>query len=108
MSHFVSAKEAAAMLEVSLATLYAYTSRGQLRSEPEPGKPRERRYHREDVERLCDRKEARRNPEQAGARGLHWGSPVLSSSITLIDGGRLYYRGRDALEFARTATLEET
>src|SRR4030095_4274296 len=51
-SQFLTAKQAAAALGITRATLYAYTSRGQLRSEPVPGQTRERRYHREDVERL--------------------------------------------------------
>jgi citrate synthase len=92
---------------VTRATLYAYTSRGQLRSEPAPGRMRERRYYREDIERLRDRKEARRDPAKAAARGLHWGSPVLPSGITLIHDGKLYYRGRDVLRLAETATLEQ-
>jgi citrate synthase len=33
--------------------------------------------------------------------------PVLESSITLIADGRLLYRGRDAVELARSASLEE-
>ena len=96
------------MLGVSRATLYAYTSRGQIESLPLPGNPRERRYSAEDVRRLCARKDARRNPDQAVERGLNWGSPVLSSAITRIHNGRLLYRGRDAVDFASTATLEET
>src|SRR5262249_59327599 len=32
---------------------------------------------------------------------------VLDSSLTLIDGGRIYYRGRDALELARQASVED-
>jgi citrate synthase len=107
MHDSLTAGQAAAALGVTLPTLYAYTSRGQLRSEPAPGRTRERRYHRQDVERLLERKEARRDPAKAAARGLHWGSPVLSSSLTLIQNGRLYYRGRDALQLAETATLEE-
>src|SRR5215469_6149251 len=94
---YLGAKEAADALGVTMATLYAYTSRGQLRSEPAPERPRERRYHREDIERLRERKEARRDPAKAAARGLHWGSPVLSSSLTLIHEGRPYYRGHDVL-----------
>src|SRR5690348_16687567 len=101
------AAKAAAALGVSRATLYAYTSRGQLRSEPVPGRARERRYFREDIERLQERKDARRDPAKAAARGLHWGSPVLDSSITLIQDGALYYRGRDALQLAETAALEQ-
>src|SRR5213593_2677279 len=104
---YLTAKQAAGALGVTLPTLYAYTSRGQLRSEPVPGRPRERRYFREDVERLRERKETRRDPAKAAARGLHWGSPVLSSSITLIHNGKLYYRGQDVLRLAETATLEQ-
>jgi citrate synthase len=104
---YLTAQEAAAALGVTRATLYAYTSRGQLRSEPVPGQPRERRYYREDIERLQERKEARRDPAKAAARGLHWGSPVLESGITLIQEGRVSYRGQDAVKLAQTRTLEE-
>src|SRR4029453_12674948 len=113
--HHLTATHAAAILGVTRATLYAYASRGQLRSEAVPGRPRERRYYREDVQRLLDRKDARRDPAAgagrdpppAAPRGLHWGGPVLESGITLIHDGRLYYRGRDALTLAETATLED-
>ena len=106
-SYFLTAQQAAAALGVTSATLYAYTSRGQLRSEPIPGRPRERRYYREDVERLRERKESRRDPAKAAARGLHWGGPVLESGITLIHDGRLFYRGHDAVTLASTASLED-
>jgi len=102
-----TAQETADALGVTKATLYAYTSRGQLRSEPLPGQPRERRYYREDIERLLERKELRRDPAKAAARGLHWGSPVLDSGITLIHEGKFYYRGQDALKLAQERTLEE-
>jgi citrate synthase len=105
--HHLTATHAAGILGVTRATLYAYASRGQLRSEAVPGRPRERRYYREDVQRLLDRKDARRDPAAAAARGLHWGGPVLESGITLIHEGRLYYRGRDAVTLAETATLED-
>jgi len=104
---YLTAKQAADALGVTLATLYAYISRGQLQSEPVPGRPREHRYYREDIQRLRERKESRRDPAKAAAQGLHWGSPVLSSSITLIQNGRLYYRGRDAVKLAERATLEQ-
>jgi citrate synthase len=103
----LTAKQAADALGVTRATLYAYTSRGQLQSEPVPGRPRERRYCREDIARLQERKETRRDPAKAAARGLHWGSPVLASGITLIDDGKLYYRGRDVLKLAGKASLEQ-
>jgi citrate synthase len=106
-ARFLTARETADALGVSLATLYAYVSRGMLRSEPVSGNPRERRYLRDDVARLVERKEIRRDPNKAAARSLSWGAPVLDSSLTLIDGGRLYYRGRDALELAGQSTVEE-
>src|SRR5262245_66428833 len=106
-SYFLSAPQAAAALSVTPATLYAYTSRGQLRSEPVPGRPRERRYYREDIDRLRERKETRRDPAKAAARGLHWGGPVLESGITLIHEGKVYYRGHDAVALAETASLED-
>lgn len=106
-SRYLTAKQAAEALRVALPTLYAYTSRGQLQSEPVPGRPREHRYGREHIERWLERKEARRDPAKAAARGLHWGSPVLSSGITLIRNGRLYYRGQDVLKLAETVTLEQ-
>jgi citrate synthase len=104
--HHLTAGEAAKALGITPATLYAYVSRGQLRSEPTPGLPKARRYYREDLERLLERKEARRDPAKAAARGLHWGGPVLESGITLIHNGRFYYRGHDAVAFAETASLE--
>jgi len=107
LAPFLSAKEAAEALGVSLPTLYAYTSRGQLRSEPLAGRTRARRYFRQDIERLLERKETRRDPAAAAVRGLHWGSPVLSSGITLIHDGKLYYRGRNVAALAETATLEQ-
>jgi citrate synthase len=103
---FLSAAQAADALGVTRATLYAYASRGQLHSEPVTGDPKSRRYHRDDIERLRERKELRRDPARAAERGLHWGSPVLPSGITLIQDGALYYRGQDALKLAGTATLE--
>ncbi|HEX3553959.1 MAG TPA: citrate synthase family protein [Thermoanaerobaculia bacterium] len=104
---FLTAQEAAAELEISLATLYAYASRGMLRSEPVPGDPRARRYPREDVLRLQEKKELRKDPEKVAPKALSWGAPVLESAITLVQEGRLYYRGRDAVALARSASVEE-
>ena len=33
--------------------------------------------------------------------------PSIDSAISLIEGGRLYYRGRDAVRLSDSATLEE-
>src|SRR6478735_7299340 len=99
---WISAADAARLLGVSRATLYAYVSRGFVRSQTSPRSPRERAYARDDVERLQRRTEERRAPDKAAARALQWGLPILESSITLIDGQRLYYRGLDATMLARS------
>ena len=104
---WMSASEASRLLGVTRATLYAYVSRGFVRSQAASGSTRERMYSREDVERLRQRTEERRAPDKAAARALHWGMPILESSIALIDGSRLYYRGLDAAALARSRSLEE-
>ncbi len=104
---WVSATEAIEMLGVSRATLYAYVSRGRIRSEATAGNTRNRRYSRDDIERLRARTDERRNPGKAAEHALHWGLPILESAITLIAEGHIYYRGRDAAELARTSSLAD-
>ena len=104
---YLTAREAAAELGVSTATLYAYVSRGLVRSEATGGKRRERRYRAEDVRGLRERKEQRRDPSRAAEGALDWGTPVMESSITLIAGGRMYYRGHDAVELSGSCSLEQ-
>src|SRR5438105_6596851 len=99
-SSYLTARETAERLGIKRDTLYAYVSRGLLRSQPIPGS-RERGYRAEEVERL-----------RAG-RGLSRAThsepfvPVIDSAICLIEGGRLYYRGHDAIRLAETTTLED-
>jgi citrate synthase len=100
-SAWVGAAEAARLLGVTRATLYAYVSRSLVRSQVLPGSARERGYARDDIERLRRRTEERRAPDKAAARALQWGLPILESSIALIDGYHLYYRGHDAVQLAR-------
>jgi len=104
---WITAAEAARLLGVSRETLYAYVSRGFIRSEPLPGRPRVRRYSKDDVQRLRRRSEERRDPEKAAGNALHWGMPILESSISLMADGRLYYRGHDSSELARTRSIDE-
>src|SRR5690349_20668529 len=99
---WISASEAARRLNVSRPTLYAYVSRGFVRSQPSSAGSRQRRYAREDIERLRQRSDERRAPDKAAAHALQWGMPVLESAITLIDNGRMYYRGRDVATLAAT------
>ncbi|HTZ76336.1 MAG TPA: citrate synthase family protein [Stellaceae bacterium] len=101
-NRYLSAREAAARLKVTPATLYAYVSRGLIRSEPGAG--RRRRYLAEDVETLGRRHAASRDP---AAAALDWGAPVLDSAITAIAPSGPYYRGVDALALARAASVRD-
>ena len=107
MSHYLTAKQAAAELGISLPTLYAYVSRGLIRSEATAGKSRSKRYHAADIEMLKSRQALRHNPARAVETALHFGTPLLESAITLIENGRCYYRAHDALQLAQTHTFEE-
>ncbi|MBN9089260.1 MAG: citrate synthase family protein [Reyranella sp.] len=102
---WLTSKEAARRLGVSSATLYAYVSRGLLRSEGSNGQ-RERRYSADDVAGLKRRRDVGRKAESIAANALDFGTPVLESALTLIEHGRLYYRGWDATELARGSALE--
>src|SRR4051812_45199991 len=95
-SGYVDAKEAIRRLGIKAETLYAYVSRGLLRSAP-GASARERLYSSEDIERLRARG---RTPGASAASALRWGEPVLESAITLIDRDRIYYRGYAVDELA--------
>ncbi len=106
MAQYLTAQEACDRLGVKEATLYAYVSRGLIRSEVESQSSRKRRYLAEDVDKLVDRKEQRRDPAKVVEDALHWGVPLLDSAITLIADNRLYFRGQDAATLAQTQSLE--
>ena len=106
MTEWLNAVDAASALGISRATLYSYVSRGLIRSTQMSGR-KERRYAREDVARLRNRNEERREPRKVAERALHWGVPVLESSITLIDNRRLYYRGHDVAELVASRSVEQ-
>jgi citrate synthase len=103
---WLTSREAARRLGVSAATLYAYVSRGLLRSEATDGQ-RERRYRADDVTRLKRRRDVGRKAEAIAGNALDFGTPVLESALTLIEDNHLYYRGIDASRLARTDSLED-
>lgn len=100
---FLSARDAAARLGVKLDTLYAYVSRGLLHSVAVPGS-RERHYRAEQIEAF---RAARSSGRAAADSGAEAAMPIIDSAISLIEGGRLYYRGQDAVRLSDTATLEQ-
>ncbi len=92
----LTVEEAAAVLGVKPATLYAYVSRGRL---TRVRTPEGSRFDAAEVERLA------RSSRRALAAG---GAPVgFASELTFIEGGRYYYRGVDAVALSRSAGLEE-
>src|ERR1051325_11159221 len=96
---WVDARSAARHLGISVRSLYAYVSRGQVRSVPgERGRPR--LYLFADLERLRVRRDARAGHGAVAAGALRWGEPELDSAITAITPRGPAYRGRLATELA--------
>jgi citrate synthase len=105
---YLSAQDAATRLGVSLATLYAYVSRGRIDSRPGPD-GRTREYRASDIEQLIERRQAGRGAAQGAAHSLAWGLPVMETRISLIRPHGHYYRGESAIGLTKGgATLEDT
>src|SRR4029079_1196758 len=99
---YLSARDAATELAASPATLYAYVSRGLIRSEPGEN-PRSRRYRAEDVRGL----KSRRAP-MADGQGLKAADlPILDSAISTITEAGSIYRGVYAVSLSQSATFEQ-
>jgi citrate synthase len=104
---WLTAEQALKFLGVRSQTLYANVSRGRIRAKPDPADTRRSLYNGDDVVRLAERRPGRRPAETVAAQAIGWGDPVLASGISTVADGRLWYRGRDAVQLAETATLEE-
>jgi citrate synthase len=89
--------EVARRLDVKPETVYAYVSRGQLRS-IRAGRRRESLFDPDDVDRLVERSRQGRSPSGAIER--------IRTELTLLERDELYYRGRPATELARTHSFE--
>lgn len=99
---WVTTQEATKLLGVKRETLYAYASRGLVRSAAVGGKgARGRVYNRDDLDRLRARSQARAGHGPVAASALRWGEPVLETSIGSITPRGPIYRGRVAVELAR-------
>ncbi len=102
---YLSAREASAELSISPATLYAYVSRGLIRSEPSPDS-RSHRYRAEDVRGLKERRVPA--PEPRGLRAFDADLPVLDSAIGTITEQGAIYRGVNCVDLSEKDTLEHT
>jgi citrate synthase len=103
---WIAAEEARERLGVRPQTLYAYVSRGRVQVRADPRDPRRNLYRAADIAALTERKSRSRKPAEVAAGAIAWGEPVLASAITTVSGGKLFYRGRDAVELAESETLE--
>lgn len=101
---YLSAGEAAAELSISPATLYAYVSRGLVRSEPAEDGARTRRYRADDVRSLKNRRAPMVEGQGLKAADL----PVMDSAVSTITAEGPIYRGVKATTLSETATLEQT
>src|SRR3954447_16512291 len=102
---YLSAREASAELAISPATLYAYVSRGLVRSEPS-GDSRSRRYRAEDIRVLKERRVP--SPEPRGLRSFDADLPVMDTEISTITEEGAIYRGVNCVDLAENDTLEHT
>ena len=103
----MTAQEAADELGVKIGTIYAYVSRGLIRSRAAKEGQRNRLYSREDVTRLLVRRQLRLRQETSAENVLNWATPVLETGISLIENGNLYYCGIPIEDVARRLTAEE-
>ncbi|HEX4304134.1 MAG TPA: citrate synthase family protein [Rhizomicrobium sp.] len=99
---YLSARDAATELAVSPATLYAYVSRGLIRSEPGENS-RSRRYRAEDVRGLKNRRAPLIETQGLKSADL----PVMDSAVSTITEEGPIYRGVRAVTLAETATFEQ-
>ncbi|MFD8705029.1 citrate synthase [Kitasatospora sp. NPDC059648] len=108
MAERLTTQQVAEQLGVKVETVYAYASRGQLSSERAPG-GRGSTFDAREVAELAAR--GRRAPvrppagesaavDRPGAEAWPGGPVTVRTGLTLIENGRLYYRGRDAVRLA--------
>lgn len=107
MAEWIDSEQAMSVLGVRAQTLYAYVSRGRVSATAHPDDPRRSLYRASDVAALAARKARGRRAADVAAEVIAWGEPVLPSAITAVIGGRLFYRGQDAVALSRTHGLED-
>ena len=101
----LTAEQTAARLGIKLETLYAYVARGRLRRTRGPDGSA---FDPLDVERFAASRRSRTQPDSR-VQGQSDGRPlmVIETDLTLIEDGRLFFRGRDATELAERESFEQ-
>ena len=106
ISKLENARQVCQKLNIAPQTLYAYVSRGLMRTTQHPDDSRKKLYFSEDVEKLLDRQNRGRSRQEIARSTVDFGEPVLKSRISSIRDGAFFYRGVDAVTLSRTASLE--
>jgi len=103
VERWIPRAEAEALLGVKSQTLYAYVSRGHLAARPDPANPRRSLYSVDDLKRLKDPS----SPRIVRPAIDRSAEVPISSGLTHLENGEMFYRDRNAVELAEQATLEQ-
>lgn len=97
----LDAKTAASLLGVKTQTLYAYVSRGLIRTTMRHG-TQASLYHRDDIEALRQNRRGATPAADSVDRTPRWGggTQLVQTAITVIDPAGPRYRGKLAVELA--------
>jgi citrate synthase len=106
LTDYATAAEAMALLKVRPQTLYAYVSRGWIRSVAQKGL-KEKLYSREDLARVGRRSLARSGHGPVAASAMNWGEPIFATSITEITEQGPRYRGQLAADLVHSGAAFE-
>jgi len=104
---YASAAEAMQILHVRQQTLYAYVSRGWIRSIPQKGQ-KDKLYLRDDLTRVGMRSLARSGHGAVAASAMNWGEPIFPTSITEITDEGPRYRGKLAADMVTSGMSFES
>ena len=104
---WLTAPEALQVLGVRPQTLYANVSRKKIRAKPDPKDTRRSLYHEADVRKMTRQHGGPRKAMAVAAAAIEWGDPILSSAVSTVVEGRLYYRKQDAVGLSEEKAFEE-
>lgn len=107
IANWLTAYEVMNRLGLKPQTLYAYVSRGRIEAKPDQTDARRSLYRAADVTRLEQRRARGKGRAAVAEQAIAWGDPVLSSSITTVAHGKLWFRGQDVEILAGSASLED-
>jgi citrate synthase len=106
MVSWLSQEEACQRLGIKRDTLYAYVSRGRVTAMPDATHQGRSVYRAADVDALVSNRTRGRKRQAIAASTMSWGEPSITTQISTISGNRLYYRGKDAVAYAASASFE--